>query len=207
MVKLALIEDDFQLAENLKTFFIGNEKVHLKYHFSSCEKAFKSKGLLSADVLLLDVQLPGICGLDAIPVILNENPRIKIIILTTFNHDDKLFTALREGAHGYLLKTDCFTLLENAIEQVLAGGMLFSPEMAEKVLRFFKRKIFSNFKITRCEKGVLKQLKNGLTKKQISNELQISYYTVDSHIKNIYKKLQVNSNVQAVNKACDNGII
>lgn len=206
-VEIVLVEDNLDFAKQLNSFLKEFAEFNASSHFLSCESALKSQTIKSAKVLLLDVQLPGICGLDAIPLFLKQNPELKIIILTTFNHDDKLFTALREGAHGYILKTDCFTLLENAIAQVLAGGMLFSPEMATKVLQFFKRKPLAKTKITKREKEVLKQLKNGLSKKQISEELQISYNTVDSHLKNIYKKLHVNTNVQAVGKATESGII
>jgi DNA-binding NarL/FixJ family response regulator len=125
-------------------------------------------------------------------------------MLSSFNSEEKLFTALQNGASGYILKTDCFKFLENAIEQVQSGGMLFSPEMAKKVLSYFRPNVDTQFNLTKREKEVLLLLQQGMIKKEIAHRLNISYHTVDSHVKNIYKKLHVNSNVQAIRRASEN---
>jgi len=200
-VHIILVEDDFDFAKNVKDSLKGLTQFKLIEHYTSCELAFKSEKLVKAEILLLDIKLPGINGLEAIPKFLEINPKLNIIVLTTFNHDKKLFTALQEGAKGYLLKTDYFIHLENALTEVKQGGMLFSPEMAQLVLKYFRRKVFKKIKLTKREKEVLQHLKEGLCKKEISGKMMISYGTVDSHVKSIYKKLNVNSNVQAAQVA------
>ena len=206
-VQIILIEDDILFAENVKSCLKNNSSSNFLEHYTSCEVALGNNFLSQADVLLLDINLPGIDGLEAIPKILEINPDLNIIIVSVLAHDRKLFTALQAGAKGYLLKTECFDHLENAIQAVMFGGMLFSPEMAKKVLRQFRCKPLSKIKLTKREKEVLKLLKEGYAKKEISSELEISYGTVDSHVKNIYKKLHVKSNVQAAKVAEDAGLV
>ncbi|MDA3880313.1 MAG: response regulator transcription factor [Prolixibacteraceae bacterium] len=205
--KIVLVEDQETFAGQVKSFFLDHSEYEFLAHFKSVEEAFQSACTGMANLLLLDIGLPGISGVDAIPEIFTCNPELKIIMLTVFEDDKNLFQALKNGANGYLLKSDCFVHLEQAINQVMNGGMLFSPLMAQKVLKHFRRKIFSKFRLTSQEKKIVLLMKEGLLKKEIADQLQIKYYTVDSHIKNIYKKLQVNSNVQAVIKAGDEGLI
>lgn len=205
--KIILIEDQAEFAEKVKRCISNVETYCFLDHYYSCESAFDSWQLNEAHVILLDIGLPGMSGLEALPVLLERNPNANIIMLTVFEEDKNLFAALKAGAKGYLLKGDCFFHLENAIEQVMMGGMLFSPKMAQKILKHFSFKPFSKIKLTSKEKEVLVLLSDGLLKKEIADSLDIKYTTVDSHIKNIYRKLQVRSNVQAINKAKEEGLI
>ncbi len=206
-VQIILVEDDMSFADNVKSCIKEIPESSLCQQYISCEDALNSNSLSDADILLLDINLPGIDGLEGIPRFLQINPELNIIIISILNHDSKLFKALQMGAKGYLLKTDCFMHLKTAIQEVMLGGMLFSPQMAAKVLKYFKRKPLLKVKLTKREKEVLKLLKTGISKKEIATKLQISYGTVDSHVKNIYKKLHVKSNVQAAKVAMESGII
>lgn len=207
ITKIVLIEDQQDFADRVEAYLSKIDSVKLLAHFTSVERALESQLTGAANLLLLDIGLPGISGVDALPKILNCNPSLAILMLTVFEDEKNLFSALKNGAKGYVLKGDCFMYLEQAINQVKNGGMLFSPKMAQKVLKHFRLKPFSKFKVTEREKSILKHLGEGLTKKEIAHQLAIKYATVDTHIKNIYKKLQVNSNVQAVIKAGEEGLI
>ena len=205
--KIILIEDQQDFADRVQTYLSKIDSVEFLAHFTSVEDAFESRLTGMANLLLLDIGLPGTNGVDALPTILNCNPVLQVIILTVFEDDKNLFAALKNGAKGYVLKSDCFMHLEQAIFQAINGGMLFSPKMAQKVLKHFAHRPLSKIKLTHKEKEVLTHLKEGLAKKEIANILDVKYSTVDSHIKNIYKKLQVRSNVQAITKAKDEGLI
>ncbi|HPR31236.1 MAG TPA: response regulator transcription factor [Prolixibacteraceae bacterium] len=206
-IKIVLIEDREEFTGQVKTYFSAKEDYQLNACFPSIEEAFRSPKLNGADILLLDIGLPGISGISAIPELLMRNPELKIIMLTVFEDDRNLFAALKNGAVGYLLKGDCFIHLEQALFQVRNGGTLFSPFMAQKILRHFNRRFLLKTKLTKQEKNVLRMLGEGLTKKEIAEKLVLSYHTIDAHIKNMYRKLQVNSNVQAVKKANDEHLI
>lgn len=203
-LQLVLVEDNLCFARSVSIFFKLRPRYRLAAHFTSCEEALLSDVLNETQVLLLDIGFPEMNGIDAIPLFLKKFPHLQIIMLSSFNSEEKLFTALQNGASGYILKTDCFKFLENAIDQVQSGGMLFSPEMAKKVLNYFRPKTDTKFNLTKRENEVLLLLQQGMIKKEIAHRLNISYHTVDSHVKNIYKKLHVNSNVQAIRRASEN---
>lgn len=199
-LQLVLVEDNLCFARSVSIFFQLRPRYRLTAHFTSCEKALLSDILSKTQILLLDIGLPEMNGIDAIPFFLKKFSNLQIIILSSFNSEEKLFTALQNGASGYILKTDCFKFLENAIDQVQSGGMLFSPEMAKKVLNYFRPKTDTKFNLTKRENEVLLLLQQGMIKKEIAHRLNISYNTVDSHVKNIYKKLHVNSSIQAIRR-------
>ncbi|QGY45473.1 response regulator [Maribellus comscasis] len=200
ITKIVVIEDNENFVNYLYSFFKFRTHYKIIHHFYSCEDAKNSGSLGLAKILLLDIKLPHESGLEALPSILQKYSNLKVIILTSFQDDEMLFEAIQKGAVGYILKTDCFNHLENAIEQAKLGGMLFSPSMAQKILNHFKPKPVKKNNLTRRENEVLQLLKSGFTKKEMAAELNISYNTVDTHVKNIYKKLNVNSNIKAANK-------
>ncbi|MCG6186680.1 LuxR C-terminal-related transcriptional regulator [Maribellus maritimus] len=200
ITKIVVIEDNENFVKYLYSFFKFRSQHKIIHHFFNCKDAMNSESLGLAKILLLDIKLPQESGLEALPSILKEYPNLKVIVLTSFKDDEMLFEALQKGAVGYILKTDCFEHLENAIEQAKLGGMLFSPSMAQKILNHFKPKPVEKNNLTRRENEVLQLLKAGFTKKEMAAKLNISYNTVDTHVKNIYKKLNVNSNIRAANK-------
>lgn len=164
------------------------------------------------DLILMDIEMPGMDGVQATAEVKKRYPQIKVVILTMFDDEELLFNAIMAGASGYLLKEDNATRIHQCITDTLAGGAAMSPAMAMKTLRLIRQPQSreskpQDFGLTDRETVLLNQLKNGLTYEEIASNLHISYHTVRKHIENIYRKLQVNSKVEAVIKASGNQII
>jgi DNA-binding NarL/FixJ family response regulator len=164
------------------------------------------------DLILMDIEMPEMDGVQATAEVKKRYPQIKVVILTMFDDEELLFQAVMAGASGYLLKEDNATHIHQCITDTLAGGAAMSPAMAMKTLNLIRKPPSlsgntENFGLTDREIVLLTQLKNGLTYEEIASNLHISYHTVRKHIENIYRKLQVNSKVEAVVKATDNRIV
>ena len=156
--------------------------------------------------------MPGKSGVEAAREIKNIFPTINIIMQTIFSDDDKIFESICNGASGYLLKNSTLEEFLSAIRQVHVGGAPMSPSVALKVLNRFRQSNTAvlppeNFNLTDREKEILGLLANGQSYKLIASQLNISYYTVDSHIRKIYEKLHVRSATEAIKKAIDNRIV
>lgn len=205
-IRIALIEDDQTYADCFINQVSSIDEFKFLSHFGSVEELMESDDI-DVDIFVLDHGLPGLQGIDSIPSIKNKFPNAKIVIFSMFDDADRLFKAIQNGASGYIIKTDAENRIVEAINQVSEGGMLFSPVLAQMVLSYFKPKLFRRSIVTDRERDVLLSLKEGLSKKEIAVKLTISYGTVDSHIKNIYKKLHVNDKTKAVIKAIDEGVI
>ncbi len=191
-------------------------------NFTSVEAAFAALGgTADPDVILLDVQLPGMDGIEALETFRMLSPDARIIILTVFDDADKIFRAVCAGASGYVLKSAGIDQIGASIEQVMAGGAPMTPEVARKVLEAFARieKIRENQKnpvspgssddyhLTDREVAILRLLADGMLKKEIAWTMNISVHTVSAHLRRVYGKLQVNTNTGAVAKALREGII
>ena len=164
------------------------------------------------DLVLMDIEMPEMDGVQATAEVKRRYPQIKVVILTMFDDDELLFKAVMAGASGYLLKEDSATQIHQCITDTLAGGAAMSPAMAMKTLNLIRQPISldnrtQDFGLTEREITMLTQLKNGLTYEEIATNLHISYHTVRKHIENVYRKLQVNNKIEAVNKATDNRIV
>ena len=165
------------------------------------------------DVILLDVGLPGIDGLEALERIRNLSPASRVVILTVFNDSDKIFRAVCSGANGYLLKTASADAVVTAVRQSSEGGAPMGAEVAACVLKLFAK--LANTQRTQAEdhglspreKEVLAQMAEGLVNKEIAAALDISVHTVTNHIRGIYTKLHVNTNTGAVAKAIREGLV
>ncbi len=160
-------------------------------------------------VLLLDIGLPGMDGISALPKLREAAPNAKIVILTVFDEHDKVFRAVCAGADGYLLKTSTVERIGEAILEVVSGGASMNPEIARKVLDVFsgKRPQHSGPGLTDREMDVLRLVVRGMTKKEIASELSLSTHTVDTHLRNIYQKLHVNNRAGAVAAAMREGLV
>ncbi|HEX7366927.1 MAG TPA: response regulator transcription factor [Pelobium sp.] len=165
------------------------------------------------DLVLMDIQMPGMDGIAATELLKKRHPALKILMLTTFDDDENIFKAIMAGANGYLLKEENAESLRQSIIETLSGGAAMSAGVAMRVLNLLRNPIAvkaeetSDFGLTKREVELLVQLKNGLTYEQIATNLFISYGTVRKHIENIYHKLQVNNKVTAVDVASKNRII
>jgi DNA-binding NarL/FixJ family response regulator len=164
------------------------------------------------DLVLMDLQMPEMGGVEATREVKKRWPQVKILILTMFDDEDNLFNAIMAGASGYLLKEDEGIQLFQSIMDTMAGGAAMSPAIALKALNLVRNPYEpqapkDQFGLTKREMELLVQLKNGLTYEQIAANLFISYHTVRKHIENIYRKLQVNNKVEAISRAANNNLL
>lgn len=204
-IRVTIIEDDETIREGY-AYLIGQTpgyKVISSY--ASVEDAVKKLEKDDPDVLLLDVELPGISGIDALPKIKKLVPETYILILTVYEQDTLIFRALGNGASGYLTKNTPPERIIAAIHEVMEGGGPMSAHIARMVIQSFQRNEQSP--LTRRETEILEQIATGKSRKRIAEELFIDLETVKSHIKNIYHKLNVHSKADAIKTARDNKFI
>jgi len=204
-IHVTLIEDDETIREGF-AYLIGNtEGYKVISTYASYEEAAKRIMHDNPDVILLDVELPGTNGLDAIPKLKKLLPETYILMLTVYEHEQQIFRALGNGASGYLTKNTPPEKIISAIHEVMEGGGPMSAHIARMVISSFKRNEQSP--LTRRETEILEQIATGKSRKRIAEELFIDLETVKSHIKNIYHKLDVHSKADAIKAAKDNKFI
>lgn len=212
MLKVVVVEDNDSIREGLKILIDGTEGYTCLESFSDCESMLKKIVKLSPDVLLMDIGLPGMSGIEGIKRVKAHLPALTILVLTVYEENDLIFDALVAGASGYLVKKTPPSKLLEAIKEAYEGGSPMSSHIARKVIDFFqKQKPVSpqknNYILTPREKEILTGLVEGHNFKFIADSLFISIETVRFHFRNIYKKLHVHSQSEAVAKAIREGII
>lgn len=205
-IKIAIIEDHKDFRESL-SFFINSSGYECIGKYKSVEEAINKS--LECDVILLDINLPGKSGIEAIPFFKEKYSNVKIIMITGLEDDENIFKSILSGADGYLLKKSSPLKVLTAIDEVLEGGAPMSPYVARKVIEYFKDKdeIKNDYQLTKREKEILAFLVDGTDSRQIAEKLFISYETVRNHLKSIYQKLQVTSKIQAISKAIKENLI
>jgi DNA-binding NarL/FixJ family response regulator len=204
-IRVSLIEDDETIREGY-AYLIGNTPGYkVVSSYSSIEDAVKKIAHDDPDVLLLDVELPGVSGIEAIPKLKKLIPESYILMLTVYEQEQQIFRALNNGASGYLTKNTSPEKIISAIHEVMEGGGPMSAHIARMVIQSFKRNEQSP--LTRRETEILEQIATGKSRKRIAEELFIDLETVKSHIKNIYHKLNVHSKADAIKAAKDNKFI
>lgn len=166
------------------------------------------------DVILMDIEMPGMTGIEAVDTIKKEFPQVQVLMQTVFEDDDRVFDSICAGASGYILKNHLNIKLVDAIKELQFGGSPMSPSVARKVLnkmqqvqQHIKPETAPDYQLTPREKEVLACIVNGLAYKMIADQLNISYETVRSHVKKIYEKLHVASLTEAVAKAINQRIV
>lgn len=207
---LWIVEDNEQYRNSIAE--LVNRTVHLtcREAFSSCEQMFTHlKKQEIPEILLMDIGLPGMDGIEGTRRVKELRPSIDVIILTSFDDDEKIFKAICAGATGYLVKSSTEEEIVESIQQVLDGGAPISPQIARRVLHLFSSMATPrrDYSLSEREREILKLMVNGHTKKQIADRLFLSYHTIDSHTRAIYAKLQVNTCSGAVGKALSEHII
>jgi DNA-binding NarL/FixJ family response regulator len=206
-----LIEDNRTFRHTISRVIDETADMACPHRFSNCEDALRALGQESApDVILLDVGLPGMSGIEGIGRIKEVSPDTHAIILTVFDDQEKVIKAICAGASGYLLKTSPVEEITAGIRDVMKGGAPMNGRIAKMVLRMFSKiapKSSNDYDLTEREREILKLLVEGMLKKEIADRLDISFHTVDSHLRNIYTKLHVNSQTGAVAKALREGLV
>lgn len=205
-----LIEDNISYRGSVAMVLEDVENLECTQEFSSADTALKALETYELpDIILCDIGLPGMSGIEAVRKITSEYESVQVIMLTALDEDEKVFEAICGGASGYLLKSANEEEILWAIKQVIKGGSPMNAHIARKVLlRFAELNPSPNhYELTDREKDILKFLVDGTTKKAMALELDISFHTVDTHVRNIYEKLQVNSRSEAASKAVKERLI
>jgi len=210
-IEVILIEDNNLFRTAFSDFINKSQEIICIASYSSCEDALSeiNKKLLYPDIILLDIGLPGMNGIEGINHFKNIIPDSKIIMLTIQDDDENVFNAICNGAAGYLLKDSTSERILESVKEVLNGGAPMNSSIAAKVLKMFKEfiPVKGDYNLTQREKEILKLLVEGLSKRQIAEKLFLSFHTIDSHIRNLYNKLEVHSGSSAVVKAVKENLI
>jgi DNA-binding NarL/FixJ family response regulator len=210
-IKVAVFEDNKHLRESLYYLINGTDGFSCVGAFAdSNDILFQLKRTLP-DVVLMDIEMPGMNGIDAVKIIKQNFPLVQVLMQTIFHDDDNIFNAICAGASGYILKTTSPAGYIEAIKDVYNGGSPMTGSIARRVLELFQKNIIPSvnhdYQLTPKEKEILQQLVKGKSFKMIADAINVSYETVRTHMKNIYNKLHVNSNTEAVSKVLNEKII
>jgi len=200
MIQVAFIEDDIQLRRHLAGLLNRVEGFSCVAGYASCEEAIRDIPQNMPDIILMDIELPGMNGVEGTRLIKEKWPEIDIIMLTIHEDNDSVFRSLQNGASGYLVKNVAPAKLLEAVKEVKNGGAPMSMQIARMVIHSF-HKMPPDEALTSREKDVLNRLRDGKSYKAIADELFVSKSTVKFHIKNIYRKLHVSNKTQLALKS------
>lgn len=209
-IRAAVIEDQREIREGLRSLIDGTDGYACLGCYGSVEEALHGLTALSPDVILIDIGLPGMSGIEGIPRLRDLCPRAQFLVLTVYDDDDRIFSALCAGASGYLLKKTPPARLLESLREAVAGGGPMSPEIASRVIqlfRDFRAPQATNHDLTPHEVRLLKLLAEGHNYKTAGRNLNVSVNTISFHMKHIYEKLHVHSKSQAVAKALRDGLV
>lgn len=211
-IKLALYEDNPSLRESLKILFGLYPQIDLTGAYPDAEFIIEQTRLNQPDVILMDIDMPGISGIEATSLIHQHFRDVKVLILTVFDDDNRVFKSICAGAVGYLLKKSDSSQIIDGIFQAADGGAPISPSIALKILSLFKKTNLNileknNNELSQREKEILTLMTKGYSYKMIAEQCAISVDGVRFHIKNIYEKLHVHSMTEAVAKALKENLI
>lgn len=201
---IIIVEDDPVVLDSLVSFFGCLKSVQVINTFGSAEDflSWLKQHTENQFILLLDIQLPGKTGVEALPEIKHLKPGLDVIILTTFEETDMIFKALSAGACSYVSKGASLTKIQEALEVVAEGGSYMSPAIARKIADYYAPK--KSKSLTKRQIEIVKGIVNGNSYKMIAEDLFISIDTVRSHIKNIYNTLEINSKAELIKKSYEN---
>lgn len=209
MIRVAVIEDVTAYRNLLTTMLATSGEIELVYEAGNCLTIVQDLGRINPDVIIMDIDLPGKSGIDGVREIKQVLPDVKVLMLTVFEDEEKIFGAIKAGALGYLLKVDT-AQVPAAVLEIASGKSPMNSIIAKKVIEYFqKRQNFNSpqeFNLTKREQEILQLLMDGLMYKEIADKCFISVQTLNSHIKNIYTKLGVHSRAEIAAKFRD-GII
>jgi DNA-binding NarL/FixJ family response regulator len=208
-MKIAIFEDNAKFRESLECIIATTDDMELCGSFEDTHRLQQRIQALQPDVVLMDINIPGKNGIDAVQEIKEHFPAVQVCMQTVFEDNDKVFASLCAGASGYILKNTAPDKVLQAIREVAGGGAFFTPSIAKKILNNFQQQPekAEYIRLTEKEKEVLKHLVDGLSYKMIADKVSVSFHTIHSHVKNVYEKLHVNSKGEAVAKAIRNKLV
>ena len=203
-ISLAIVEDLAEVREGLRQFISLNPEFNILGTFQTAEEALHNIPQLNPDIVIMDINLPGMNGIECIRQIKKRATHTQFMMFTVYENDEKVFEALRAGASGYLLKNTGLLQLTEALKELHQGGSPMSTNIARKLVSLFREEHIDTEPATglsKRENEILQLLARGLLYKEIANQLSISVNTVRQHIHNIYEKLHVQNRTEALNKA------
>lgn len=210
-IKVCLFEDNDNLREGLMRLINGTYGFKCVGAFPNCDNLIEKVKSAQPDVVLMDIQMPGMTGIEGVRLLKENYPELKILMETVFDDDEKIFKSICAGAEGYILKHTPPSQILDAIKEIHEGGSPMTPSIANRVLSMMKKsstgKSVETFDLSYREREILSCLVEGMSYKLIADACTISIETVGAHIKNIYKKLQVHSKSEAVAKAIKGKIV
>lgn len=205
MIKVAIFEDNKHLRESLQILVGGTEGFSCTGAWPDCHHLEAHIHSSDCDVVLMDIEMPGMNGIEATKIIKAKFPHVQVLIQTVFFDDDYIFEAICAGATGYILKSTSPAEYIEALKNVHAGGSPMTPGIARKVIQLFQQNLHipskGEYHLTEKEKEVLQHLVSGKSYKMIAEAQCVATDTIKTHVKNIYTKLQVHSGPEAVSKA------
>jgi DNA-binding NarL/FixJ family response regulator len=206
-LSILLYEDNDSLRESIASMLFLNERYRVSGSFSNVLAVEEEVKSYKPDAILMDIDMPGMTGIEAVKKLRSTGNAVPIIMLTVFDDNRNVFDAICAGASGYLLKKHISSRLFDALDEVLAGGAPMSPSIARMVIASMQPATPNPYHLTPREKDVLKSLARGNSYKLIAAEFDISVDTVRTHLKKIYEKLQVHSQTEAVSKAINERLV
>lgn len=208
-IAIAVFDDNKDRRDSLQMLINTREGMVCTGVFENCNNVLDNINASAPDVILMDIDMPGVNGIEAVKIIRSQFPKVHIIMQTVFEDDDKIFSAILAGADGYILKKTAPTKLIEGIKEVVEGGAPMTASVAKQVLKLFQNQPPKPdaYNLTDREKEILALLVKGMSYKMIAAQCGVTYFTVNMHIKKIYEKLHVHSATEAVSKAIQNKIV
>ena len=207
LIRVSIIEDNDYMREGWEAFIDFERDMTVVGSFESCEKAFDDTNFQRSDLVLLDINLPGMDGIEGLSHIRRTDPDKIVIMVTVHDDDEHIFAALKAGAIGYLMKKVAPNELVEAVRDAYNGGSPITPNIARRVISTFHASQKLDEELTERELNILRELAKGLSYAAIGKKIFLSVDGIRHHIRNIYRKLEVNSKSEAVAKGLKNRLI
>ena len=208
-IKIVIVEDLEEVSEGLSEFIRRDAALQLLSSFRTAEAAVLELPLLKPDIVIMDINLPGMTGIECIRQLRKSGIPMQFMMFTVYENNDQVFEALKAGASGYLLKKTPPLQIIEAVKELYNGGSPMSAAIARKLVTIFQEQQGANNEaavLTTREKEVLEYLAKGMLYKEIAEQLGISFHTVRQHIGKIYEKLHVQNKTEAINKVYGNRV-
>lgn len=196
-IRIFIYDDNPDRRDSLKALLSLNDEFEFAGEAANCKNTLQDMKNNRPDVVLMDINMPEVDGIEGLKTIKTTTPHIKVLMQTAYDDSEKIFTSIKNGASGYILKNDKPQRILQAIEEVVEGGAAMNPAIAQKVLDYFKP-IEKKSPLSPKETEVLSHLAEGLSYKMVADKLGVSYTTINTHTKRIYEKLHISSLGEAI---------